>query len=59
MSKPVRRRSRPFAGIEVGTLIALFLFALTILGFASLADETMKGDTDTFDRTIVLSMPWA
>ena len=56
MSKPVRRRSRPFAGIA---LIALFLFALTILGFASLADETMKGDTDTFDRTIVLSMPWA
>jgi undecaprenyl-diphosphatase len=41
---------------ELGTLIAVMLFASLCLGFAQVADEMIQGDTRSFDSAVILSM---
>ena len=41
---------------EIGTLIAVLLFAVFCLSFAHVADEMIEGDTRSFDEAVILSM---
>lgn len=41
---------------ELGILVGLLLLAVIVLAFAALADETLEGDTRSFDRKIMLAM---
>jgi undecaprenyl-diphosphatase len=54
---PDRSRSSPLPWVrrEIGPLIALFLTAVLVLGFGSLASEVSEGETTGFDRAIMLA----
>jgi undecaprenyl-diphosphatase len=42
--------------MELGTIAAVFGLALVILAFSALADSVFEGDTEIFDRAVLLAM---
>lgn len=41
---------------ELGTIAALFVLTLGVLAFSALAGEALEGDTQAFDRAVLLAM---
>ena len=41
---------------ELGTIAAVFVLALGLLAFNGLAEEALEGDTEAFDRAVLLAM---
>lgn len=54
--KDVLRRAIAFGRREIWVLSIVFLVALALLGFLSVADEVIEGESKAFDETVLLAL---